>query len=125
MSPQPTKRNGKLSSAEQDSFKNVLRKRHKLCGSNPHACEICADVVGDLESAHIIDHALYLRADGDFGKIAGVPISLNDAVNGLLLCSNCHTKFDKIVSKKEGRSIRLFGISLKMERFAFLVYLKK
>jgi len=104
----PSKSNvEKLSNSYEDSFKRKLTRRNKYYIGNADECDICGQCIGDLESARILDRALQKTVDADYEKIPGVPLSINDAENGLLLCSCCHTKYDKIVSKKEGRSIQI------------------
>jgi len=98
----------KLSIAKQDSFKKKLERRKACLGGNFDECEICGESIADLEGVHILDEAFKETVESDFEKrVTGAPLSINDAENGLLLCSNCHTKYDKVVSKKEGRSIQI------------------
>ncbi len=62
-----------------------------------------------LEGAHVVAHAHkellereYIRKRGNF------PISVNDAMNGLLLCPTCHSYYDLPLNKKS--KIRLIHI---------------
>ena len=88
--PKPTKSN----SAKQDSFK---KKLFRLRRDTTH-CDICNEQrEGALEAAHIIDHAFQSTLEAEFCKDEShdLPLSINDSENGLLLCSTCHTYYDK------------------------------
>jgi hypothetical protein len=94
---------------KQDSFRKKLRWR-KL--DDEHICELCSERVGDLEAAHIVDTQFGDRYYKDFSRDRDLPASINDCPNGLLLCSNCHTKYDKPINPKfgeEGRTIQIDG----------------
>ena len=82
----------KRSTAKQESFKKkILRLR-----GNSTACCICNDrFPGSLEAAHIIDLAFRNRLETEYVKDNSLPLSVNDAMNGLLLCANCHLAYDK------------------------------
>ncbi len=82
------------SPAKQDSFKKKLRRRR---GENAaDKCEICGEnYPNNLEAAHIIDRALHETLEAAYAHNNGLPISVNNAENGLLLCPTCHAYFDK------------------------------
>ena len=98
-----------ISKLEQDSFKKMLMRRReaRVDGGHVDDCEICGKRMVDLEGVHIVDRVHEKKADHDFGEIPGVPISINEAENGLLLCSICHIEFDKTASKIKERSIQI------------------
>jgi len=108
--PQPQQENSsrRRSNAKQDSFKKKLRRR-KL--DNINQCELCSENVGDLEAVHIVDVQFAESYYEDFSRNRDLPASLNDCPNGLLLCSNCHTKYDKPINRKlgVGRTIQIDG----------------
>ena len=76
-----------------------------------------------LEATHLYDQLYSNRWDDIYKKDrANIPISVNDAKNGLLLCPTCHALFDSpknflkidktgkiVVSKDAGESIYLLN----------------
>jgi hypothetical protein len=49
-----------------------------------------------VEAARIIDLALRQKLEEEYDKGGEtLPVSVNDAGNGLLLCPTCHAYFDK------------------------------
>ncbi len=60
-------------------------------------CDICnKSFPGVLEAAHIIDLALRKKLEEQYDKgDKTLPVSVNDADNGLLLCPTCHAYFDR------------------------------
>lgn len=71
---------------------------------------------GNLEAAHIIDHSLHDDLEEAYKNDKSLPISVNNAENGMLLCPTCHGYFDKkqrnILIKSDG-TIKLLGICKK------------
>jgi hypothetical protein len=91
-------RHNDRTTAKQVSFHNKLRRRKGENASifeNEFMCEICSGKQVTLEAAHVIGLAekemLYARRMLD----KDLPMSINDTDNGLLLCLNCHSYYDK------------------------------
>jgi len=89
--PSPSKGSPNRNSAKQDSFRKKLFRR------DPHraTCEICDVYCSFLEAAHVIDLAKRTQLEEAYMKNQELPISANDASNGLLLCTECHVAFDR------------------------------
>jgi len=101
----PSPKKGPRSTQKQDSFKKKLIRRRDL--SESKECEICGGAVGDLEAAHIVDHQFAERLNDAYMENKKLPISVNDASNGLMLCANCHSKYDKQLKGGKGRSMQI------------------
>jgi hypothetical protein len=115
--PVTQQQKAKRSSAKQDSFKKKLVRRNKS-----DRCDICTENAGGvLEGAHVIPHAHKERLENEYDEDrANLPISVNDAMNGLLLCPTCHAYYDLPVGNKSkirnihilaNGTIRLNGIA--------------
>lgn len=90
--PSPSKGSPKRNSAKQDSFRKKLFRRN----AERTTCDICAEYSPFLEATHIIDLAKRTQLEEAYMKSNKVlPVSANDASNGLLLCTVCHAGFDK------------------------------
>lgn len=90
--PSPTKAAKSRSTAKQDSF---IKKLHTARNSS-NSCDICNTFApGGLEAAHIIDIGWADKLRAEYLQNRALPLSVNDAPNGLLLCASCHTYFDK------------------------------
>ena len=93
VTPSALKAKEKRSSAKQDSFKKKLFRVRRYSTE----CDICKrSALVALEAAHIIDHSRARELEAAYSKVENskLPVSVNDASNGLLLCSICHTYFD-------------------------------
>lgn len=85
--PSPTHK----ATLKQDSFKKKLRRR--CLGTS--TCEICGDECCTLMAARLVDHALKKQLEvANLTDSLHLPISVNEAANGLLLCPTCHSHFD-------------------------------
>ncbi len=95
----PTKR----SSSNYDSFKKKLYTAR----DDSNYCDFCKCFSPILEATHIIDIDLHNELRTEFKKDRTLPISVNDANNGLLLCSTCHAYYDHknsfITMKEDGK----------------------
>lgn len=76
--------------AGHDSFRNKLIRRNK----ESTICDICAEDSLWLEATHIIDVAKRALLEEEYKANEELPVSVNDASNGLLLCPTCHCCFD-------------------------------
>ena len=108
--PTDIKDTTKREKVNQDSFRRRLQTRKV---GHPDECEICGQRLGDLEAAHIVDeqfrHLLLEAFLQDRNLIEGTSVTRN----GLLVCSCCHTKYDKMVKAVDktgapvGRSLQI------------------
>ncbi len=104
--PPPTSR----FKVNEDSLKRRLKARKV---DHEDICEICGQLLGDLETARIIDEQFRSILHRDFTSDRNIVEGTNVTRNGLLLCSCCHTKFDKNVKVNNsaaapiGRSIQI------------------
>jgi len=91
----------KRSSAKQDSFKEKLKRRNALYDRQAN-CNVCNDQTPRvLEGAHVVAHAHKALLESQFAKDPdNLPISVNDASNGILLCPTCHSCYDLPLGKK-------------------------
>jgi hypothetical protein len=106
---------GKRDTGKQQSLTKKLIKR---CNSKEDArrCEICDVPSAVFETAHLFDLArekeylTFFEADRDH-----MPISINNAENGVLICPNCHSYFDKkprrLLHIKSNGTIELTGLA--------------
>ncbi len=109
-SPQAEKAKIKQEKVNQDSLKRRLQARKLGDGDE---CEICGQRLGDLETTRIVDEQfkrlLHDAFKNDRNLIEGTSVTRN----GLLLCSCCHTKYDKKVEAADntaepvGRSLQI------------------
>lgn len=86
----------KRSSAKQDSFRKKLLRRNKS-----DTCDICGEQAPALEASHIVALAHKELLETEYDKDPdNLPISVNDATNGVLLCPSCHDSYDRPIGKK-------------------------
>lgn len=97
----------KRSIAKQDSFREKLHRRKR---DDKGICELCGRDVDDLEGTHIVDVQLAELLHQAYGTNRALPASVNDTPNGLLLCANCHVKYDKPFKKGKGDEGRIIQI---------------
>lgn len=106
---------GKRDTGKQQSLTKKLIKR---CDGKDDArrCEICDVPSAVLETAHLFD----LSREKEFIAVyeadrEHIPISINNAENGLLICRNCHGYFDKkprrLLHIKSNGTIELTGLA--------------
>lgn len=82
-----------------ESFKKKLYRR-KI--GNEHECELCSQIIGDLEIIQLIDIKYKQQYEKDFPFNRQLPASLYDANNGLLLCCNCYFKYNSYIEEEAG-----------------------
>jgi uncharacterized Fe-S center protein len=65
-----------------------------------------------------VDHQFSGELEEEYNSDRLLPISVNDAANGILLCPTCHTHFDKAATKstnnktKSGRCITISPVGV-------------
>lgn len=78
------------------------------------------ECIDALEATHLVDLALREELEKAYEQNDNLPISVNDAPNGLHLGPLCHTYFDKepkpFIRIKPTGSMQLFGGALKSEQ---------
>lgn len=92
-----------INSAKQESLRKKLLRRNAAV-DRAGLCDICDNQCPALlEAARVFDVANRKDFEEEFAKLPNatkrLPISVNDAGNGLLLCANCHAYFDMPVKR--------------------------
>lgn len=70
-------------------------RRHTEDVFGNSTCEICGEgEMEELEAAHLYDISKKTELENAYSTDKSLPLSANDAMNGLLLCALCHKYFD-------------------------------